>query len=67
MTTDASLNNIPQFLDQLRQSRFYGSLEIKLEAGSVVLIRKTETIKPGVNLQGQIHRDSRGKHEFNNN
>jgi hypothetical protein len=44
MTPDAS--NIPQFLEQLRQSRFYGSLEIKLEAGRIVLLKKTETIKP---------------------
>jgi hypothetical protein len=44
MTTDAS--HIPQFLEHLRQSRFYGSLEIKLEAGRIVLLKKTETIKP---------------------
>ncbi len=30
----------------LYQKRFYGSLELKFEQGVVVLIRKTETIKP---------------------
>jgi hypothetical protein len=46
MTADASLTDIPQLLEHLRQSRFYGSLEIKLEAGRIVLLKKTETIKP---------------------
>ena len=35
-----------QFLRQLEQSRFYGSVELKYEAGRVVLIRKSETLKP---------------------
>ena len=46
MTTDATQSDIPQLIEGLRQSRFYGSLEIKLEAGQVVLLKKTETIKP---------------------
>ena len=43
-------------LKELERERFYGSLEIKFEAGRVVLIRKTETIKPN------NHRDNRGEH-----
>ena len=42
-------------LKELERERFYGSLEIKFEAGRVVLIRKTETIKPN------DYRDNRGK------
>jgi hypothetical protein len=33
-------------LADLERQRFFGSLELKLEAGRVVLIRKTETLKP---------------------
>jgi hypothetical protein len=30
---------------ELAEARFFGSLEIKFEAGKVVLVRKTETLK----------------------
>ena len=43
-------------MEQLQRQQFYGSLEIKLEAGRIVLLRKTETIKH----TGSNHRDSRG-------
>jgi hypothetical protein len=33
-------------LNDLERAGFWGSLEIKLEAGNVVLIKKTETLKP---------------------
>jgi hypothetical protein len=39
-------NSIGALVEQLERQGFYGSLEIKLEAGRVVLLRKTETIKP---------------------
>jgi hypothetical protein len=35
-------------LCELERLRFFGTLEIKFEAGRVVLLRKTETIKPTV-------------------
>jgi len=37
---------IASLLSELQVTRFYGSLELKFEAGHVVLIRKTETLKP---------------------
>jgi hypothetical protein len=40
------MNNVVTMLRQLEAARFYGSLEIKFEAGRVVLLRKTESIKP---------------------
>jgi hypothetical protein len=40
------MNDLVQLLRQLEQSRFYGSVEFKYEAGRVVLIRKSETFKP---------------------
>jgi len=40
------MNDLSQLLSELESARFYGSLELKLEAGRVVLIRKSETFKP---------------------
>jgi hypothetical protein len=43
-------------LRDLRNGQFFGSLELKFESGRVVLIRKTETLKP----QERDCRDNRG-------
>ena len=43
MTTD-----IHAMLRELARSHFYGAIEIKLEDGKIVLIRKTENFKPGM-------------------
>jgi hypothetical protein len=48
---------IAKILDELTQKHFYGSLEFKFEHGRVVLMRKTETIKPADNNW----RNNRGK------
>ena len=40
------MNELLQLLRQLEQSHFYGSLEVRFEAGHVTVIRKTESIKP---------------------
>ncbi len=50
------MNPIHALLQEMARRRFYGSLEIKLEAGKVVLLRKTETIKP----VADDFRDNRG-------
>ncbi len=50
------VNPIQALLQEMARRRFYGSLEIKLEAGKVVLLRKTETIKP----TPESYRDNRG-------
>lgn len=52
MTSTYSM--IEKLLNQLERQQFYGSLELKLEHGQIVLIRKTETIKPN------DYRDTRG-------
>jgi len=49
------MNDLVQLLCQLEQSRFYGLIEVKYEAGRVVLIRKSETLK----LSELSHRDNR--------
>jgi len=33
-------------LRELERQRFFGTLEVKFEAGKVILLRKTETMKP---------------------
>ncbi len=53
------MHNINELLTELASQRFYGSLEIKFEAGKVVLLRKTETIKPTV----ENCRTNRGKQD----
>lgn len=40
------MTELRRMLDALERDKFYGSLEIKIEAGRVVLIRKSETFKP---------------------
>ena len=40
------MNAITEVLGDLERKGFSGSVEIKFEAGRVVLLRKTETIKP---------------------
>ncbi len=40
------MSNPGELLAELERARFYGSLEIKFEAGRIVILRKTETIKP---------------------
>jgi len=37
---------ITKLLKDFEERRFYGGLEIKFESGRMVLIRKTETLKP---------------------
>jgi hypothetical protein len=49
--------NLVEVLDSLEENHFFGSLEIRFEAGRVVLLRKTETIKP------DDRRDNRGENE----
>jgi hypothetical protein len=53
------MNELIQLLRQLEQARFYGVLEVKFEAGNVVLLKKTETFKPTHTSYGE----NRGTHE----
>lgn len=53
--------SLTQLIEEVTRAGFYGSVEIKFEAGKPVLFRKTETIKPsnegGRNNRGQDERD----------
>ena len=51
------MNELIELLHKLEASRFYGALEVKFEAGTVTVIRKTESIKPGTG----DHRNNRGQ------
>lgn len=48
--------SIGQLIEHLESQRFFGALELKFENGRLVLVRKTETIKP----ESISNRDSRG-------
>lgn len=39
-------SDICTLVTELQQSRFYGSVELKYEDGRLMLIRKSETLKP---------------------
>jgi hypothetical protein len=54
------MREIEKLIEDLERTRFFGSLELKFEAGRVVLVRKTETIKP------TDCRDNRGSINGNN-
>ncbi len=55
------MNELTQLLRQLEAARFYGSLEVKFEAGKVTLIRRTETINPRARDASNRHREDRGQ------
>lgn len=40
-----TLKKLSELIKSLVDSKFYGTLEIKFEAGKIVLCRKDETIK----------------------
>lgn len=48
---------VSEFLRKLEHSRFFGSVELKFESGRIVLVRKTETLKPTTSN----YRDNRGE------
>ena len=43
---EGAMIELSELLRQLEWARFYGSVEVKIEAGRIVLIRKSETFKP---------------------
>jgi hypothetical protein len=45
-----------EILRALERERFYGSLEVKFEAGKVTVLKKAETLKP----PADDRRDNRG-------
>jgi len=52
------MNTLPDFLRELEQSRFYGSVELKYENGRITIARKSETVK--FDSREQNYRDNRG-------
>ena len=53
------MRELTELLRQLEAARFFGVVEIKFEAGHVVLLKKTETLKPMQPSCG----DNRGTYE----
>ena len=54
-----------QLLRELANQRFFGSLEVKMEAGRITTVKKTETLKPG-HLAWNHHRENRGQQNERN-
>jgi hypothetical protein len=50
------MSDVERLHAELEAARFYGSLELKYEAGRIVLIRKTETFKPAEPSYGNNRR-----------
>ena len=50
---------ISKMLGDLERNRFFGSLELKFESGRIVLVKKTETLKPS----DEDRRDNRGQRD----
>jgi hypothetical protein len=46
------LTDLNAMIGELAHSGFYGAIEIKLEDGKIVLIRKTENYKPPMERPG---------------
>jgi hypothetical protein len=40
------MNELAHLLRQLESTHFYGSVEVRFEAGHITVIKKTESIKP---------------------
>ncbi len=45
-TRQYTIDAVPQMIHELVRHKFYGSIQLNFEAGTLVLIRKTETFKP---------------------
>ena len=40
------MDEVIKILKEIEATKFYGSVEVKFEAGRVTIIRKTQSIKP---------------------
>lgn len=47
-----------EYLDSLRRARFYGKIIIEIKEGSIVLLRKEETLKPPSGSESQKYSPS---------
>ena len=54
-------NSLADFLRDLEQSGFYGSVELKYENGRITIARKSETIK--LDSRQPNYRNNRGTNE----
>lgn len=43
-----NIERVSKFLNQLSRDRFYGVVELQFQEGELILVRKQETIKPGL-------------------
>lgn len=55
------MNEALKLIQEAERERLYVTIEVKFEAGRVVLVRKTQTFKPSANLpiNGGYHHGSK--------
>lgn len=56
-SNDHVLLPIQRLIAALQRQEFFGTVELKFEAGQIVLLRKTETMKP------EDYRENRGAND----
>ena len=52
---------IARLITELQDSRYFGTVELRFEAGKITYIKKTETLKP----EDLTHRENQGTNERN--
>jgi len=45
MSEQPELQKLFEHIKELEQNKFYGSIEIKMEAGKIVIVKETKSIK----------------------
>lgn len=60
-----TVSQLEKLFRDIESNRFYGTVELKFESGRLVLIKKTESIKP-VGGQGSIDNHYRNSRENSN-
>ena len=43
--SSTKIDNVMVLMKNMMKTKFYGSFEIKFEAGNIVILKKTETLK----------------------
>lgn len=61
--TSGEIQEVARLLSDLAHARFFGALEIKMEAGRIMLVRKIENLKVGDNGWNNHRKDLGGDHE----
>ena len=50
------MDEVITILQKARTEKFWGQIQVDIQSGQIILIRRTETIKPKENTLGNDHR-----------